>query len=173
MGFDFRVDFLMTKRVLFVCLGNICRSPAAEAVAAHLVAARNLAIEVDSAGTIDAHAGRPPDRRMKAAGESRGYQFVTRARQVTGDDLLPGRFDLIIAMDRENLRDIRRLSNHSTEHVKLFGDFLQQSPAPDVPDPYYGGPAGFETVLDMLEAGCPHILTALTAKTTDNSDCSD
>lgn len=152
----------MTKRVLFVCLGNICRSPAAEAVFKAVAAkdAPKLPLEVDSAGTIDIHAGERPDPRMRAAGEVRGYRFETRARQVTADDLRPGRFDLVVAMDRSNLADLKRMAPQSS-HLVLIGEFLADRWPREVPDPYYGGPAGFETVLDMLEAACPEILQRL------------
>jgi protein-tyrosine phosphatase len=153
---------MMVKRLLFVCLGNICRSPAAEAVMVKMAEARGIPLEVDSAGTIAEHAGNRPDRRIRAAGEARGYQFLTVARQVTRDDLKAGSFDLVIAMDRENLADLRRLAGCSSAHIRLFGEFLGEPTVRDVPDPYYGGAAGFETVLDMLEAGCPRILDALT-----------
>jgi protein-tyrosine phosphatase len=122
-----------------------------------------LDVFVDSAGTIAAHVGHSPDRRMKAAGEARGYQFLTTARQVTREDLLPGRFDLVIAMDLDNLGDLRQLAHGPADHIRLFGEFLNEKPALNVPDPYYGGPQGFETVLDMLEAGVPRILQSLTA----------
>lgn len=151
----------MTRRLLFVCLGNICRSPAAESVMSHLVAKRGLAIEIDSAGTIGIHAGNSPDPRMRAAGEARGYRFLTKARQVTADDLCVGRFDLVLAMDRSNLAALERLSGGTLRHVFLFGEFLNKDNPPEVPDPYYGGPSGFIEVLDMLESGCERILDAL------------
>lgn len=151
----------MTKRVLFVCMGNICRSPAAEAAMVKLVQSSGADIEVDSAGTIGIHAGERPDSRMRAAGERRGLVFNTRARQVTADDLRPGAFDLVIAMDHENLRDLRRLAKADHDHVLLMSDFLSPDWPREVPDPYYGGPQGFETVLDMVEAACPAILRRL------------
>ncbi len=150
----------MKKRILFICLGNICRSPAAEAVAASMIQARGLAWEVDSAGTIAAHAGEWPDPRMRAAGERRGYQFVTKARQVTRQDLQPGVFDLVIAMDRENFQNLSRLAPQA-DHIRLFGQFVDEQNSPNVPDPYYGGAEGFEEVLDMLETGCPRLLDSL------------
>jgi len=151
----------VTKRLLFVCLGNICRSPAAEAVAVRLASELGIDASVDSAGTIAAHVGHPPDPRMKAAGELRGYQFLTKARKVTPADLVPGCFDLVVAMDQDNLADLRRLMGGRPDHIRLFGEFLDAKPPANVPDPYYGGPDGFETVLDMLEAGCPKILQSL------------
>jgi protein-tyrosine phosphatase len=151
----------MKKRILFVCLGNICRSPAAEAVMTHLAHARGIDVEIDSAGTIGMHAGNFPDPRMRSAGESRGYQFLTKARQLTADDLGPKRFDLVLAMDRSNLANIRRLSRVPLNHVLLFGEFLDKENPPDIPDPYYGGAEGFTHVLDMLETGCARILDSL------------
>jgi protein-tyrosine phosphatase len=152
---------MMTKRVLFVCMGNICRSPAAEAAMARLVQSTGADIEVDSAGTIGIHAGERPDNRMRSAGEKRGLVFNTRARQVTADDLQPGRFDLVLAMDRDNLRDLRRIAQADHTHVVLFSEFLSDDWPREVPDPYYGGPQGFETVLDMVESACPAILAKL------------
>jgi protein-tyrosine phosphatase len=151
----------MTKRVLFVCMGNICRSPAAEAALVRLVQSTGADIEVDSAGTIGIHAGERPDGRMRSAGEARGLVFNTRARQVSADDLQPGTFDLVIAMDRENLRDLQRLARTGHAHVMLMSDFLSPEWPQEVPDPYYGGSQGFETVLDMVEAACPAILKRL------------
>ena len=151
----------MTKRVLFVCMGNICRSPAAEAVLSKLILQRSLDISVASAGTIGAHVGNSPDARMKAAGEARGYQFLYVARQVTREDLAAGRFDLVIAMDQDNLANLKRLASGPADQIRLFGDFLNEESVRCVPDPYYGGSQGFEDVLDMLEAGCPLILDFL------------
>jgi protein-tyrosine phosphatase len=151
----------MNKRILFVCLGNICRSPAAEAVAAKFAQDRGMSLEIDSAGTIAAHVGNGPDTRMRAAGEARGYQFLTRARKVVAADLIPGCFDLVIAMDRSNLADLQELAGQASNHIRLFSDFLDDPAVRDVPDPYYGDASGFEVVLDMLEVGCPKILDVL------------
>ncbi len=149
------------KRVLFVCMGNICRSPAAEAVLTKIVNEKNLAhaIDVDSAGTHDYHVGEAPDHRMKTAGEHRGYQFVTFARQFVSSDL--DNFDLIVAMDRANLKRIQQLGDASRAEIKLLGEFLSDDDDAEVPDPYYGGAQGFEQVLDMLEAACPAIIDHL------------
>lgn len=151
----------MTKRVLFVCMGNICRSPAAEAAMRRLVDAEHADVEVDSAGTIGFHAGKLADPRMRAAGQARGLAFDMRARQVTPDDLRPGVFDLVVAMDHENLSDLKRIAPAETDHVLLMSEFLGPDWPREVPDPYYGGPEGFETVLDMVQAGCPAILRRL------------
>jgi len=151
----------MTKRVLFVCMGNICRSPAAEAALQRLVQSTGADVEVDSAGTIGIHAGERPDSRMRTAGQARGLAFNSLARQVTADDLRPEAYDLVIAMDRENLRDLQQLAGADHEHVLLMSDFLSPDWPREVPDPYYGGPQGFETVLDMVEAASPAILSRL------------
>ncbi len=151
----------MTQRVLFVCMGNICRSPAAEAALVKLVQSTGADVEVDSAGTIGIHAGERPDSRMRAAGEARGLQFNTRARQVTAKDLQPGAFELVIAMDHENLRDLKRLAGADHSHVLLMSEFLGSDWPREVPDPYYGGLQGFEVVLDMVQAACPAILSRL------------
>jgi protein-tyrosine phosphatase len=155
----------MNKRVLFVCLGNICRSPAAEAVLKHWAAQRTpqTELEVDSAGTIGAHLGERPDPRMRAAGEARGYTFTSLARRVTTADLENGRFDLVVAMDRQNLADLKRMAPVTSGNIVLMSEFLDSQWPRDVPDPYYGVSQGFEAVLDMIEAACPAIFKRLTS----------
>jgi len=149
-------------RILFVCLGNICRSPTAEAVLRSLAAreAPELPLEVDSAGTADYHVGQPPDPRTRAAAARRGYDLsALRARTVEAGDF--ERFDLILAMDRENLQALkRRAPSHAHERLRLFLDFAPDSPE-DVPDPYYGGPKGFEEVLDLVETATRGLLAHL------------
>ncbi len=149
------------KSVLFVCLGNICRSPTGEGVMQHLVNERGLTsqIMVDSAGTAGYHVGERADRRMREHALRRGFDLKSRARQLTRTDL--EQFDLIIAMDGENLRDINRLHPQPTATVKMLSDFLEGEWPVDVPDPYYGGEQGFEEVLDMIEAACPKIIEFL------------
>jgi protein-tyrosine phosphatase len=150
-------------KILFVCLGNICRSPTAEAVLRALAAreAPELDLEVDSAGTSDYHLGQPPDPRTRQAAERRGYDLTAlRARRVEPGDF--ERFDLILAMDRENLRVLRRRAPAGAyERLRLFLEFAPQSDAEDVPDPYYGGPNGFEEVLDLVEAATRGLLAHL------------
>jgi protein-tyrosine phosphatase len=144
-------------RILFVCMGNICRSPTAEGVMRHLLAERGLdgEIEVQSAGTGGWHAGNPPDARATATARARGITLAGEARQVTRRDF--EEFDWLVAMDRENLRDLRAIAPPGTEHkVRLLLDEER-----DVPDPYYGGPRGFEEVLDLVEAGCARLLDDL------------
>jgi protein-tyrosine phosphatase len=141
-------------KVLFVCLGNICRSPTAEAVF-RAVAAREapeLEIEIDSAGTAGYHIGEPPDMRSQQAARRRGYDLSPlRARMVAAEDF--ERFDFILAMDRENLEDLHRRAPATVrERVRLFLEFAPDSDVAEVPDPYYGGPNGFEQVLDLVEA---------------------
>lgn len=154
-------DDSKTNRVLFVCLGNICRSPTGEGVLQHLVDEQGLQelIEVDSAGTAGYHTGGKADARMREHASRRGYDLTSRARKIVADDLET--FDLVIPMDRENLRDIQSLVSEledSFAAVKLLSDFLDGDWPTDVPDPYYGGPEGFEFVLDMIEAACPSIV---------------
>lgn len=150
-------------RVLFVCLGNICRSPTAEAVFRQLVAGADtrLAIEIDSAGIGDWHIGEPPDRRAQAAARRRGVDMSTiRARQFVHDDF--ALFDLILAMDRQNLAELRRRAPAQyRERVRLFLEFAPELEMHDVPDPYYGGEAGFEQVLDLTEQAARGLLAHL------------
>jgi len=147
-------------RILFVCLGNICRSPTAEAVLRTLAAreAPELSIEVDSAGTAGYHVGEPPDPRTRAAAARRGYQMqALRARIVEPADF--ERFDLILAMDEENLRVLRgRAPAVAHERLRLFLEFAPAGMPAEVPDPYYGGPNGFEEVLDLAEAAARGLL---------------
>lgn len=156
----------MNQRVLFVCMGNICRSPAAEAVLRAFAQRAGVDVEVDSAGTIDYHAGNPADARVCRAASRRGYELTSRARKVTPSDL--AEFDLTVAMDRENLRDLQRWNVEGRGELKLLSEFLDDTWPRDVPDPYYGGPEGFERVLDMIEAACPAILAQLAAKAEGN-----
>lgn len=141
--------------VLFVCLGNICRSPSAHGVFRARVADAGLAdrVFVDSAGTGNWHAGRPPDTRARVAAAARGVMIEDlRARQVTADDLQ--RFDYVIAMDAENLQELKRMEHASRQpraEVRLFGDYSVDHPGQSIPDPYYGGDDGFERVLDRIE----------------------
>lgn len=141
----------MKTRVLFVCLGNICRSPAAEGVFRHLVTDAGLTsrFTVDSAGTGAWHVGEKADRRMRQAAERRGIRLTSIARQVTADDF--ERFDHVFAMDTSNLRTLRSLApaEHRTK-IRLFRDADPDAPGEDVPDPYYGGADGFDEVLDIV-----------------------
>jgi protein-tyrosine phosphatase len=150
-------------RVLFVCLGNICRSPTAEGVLRHLAAqqAPRLDIEIDSAGTADYHIGAAPDSRSQKAASKRGIDISgLRARQVRLEDFT--RFDLILAMDRENLRELQAVKPKvSRAEVKLFLDYAPNEGLPEVPDPYYGGAGDFERVLDLTAAASRGLLASL------------
>ncbi|HEV3000812.1 MAG TPA: low molecular weight protein-tyrosine-phosphatase [Solirubrobacteraceae bacterium] len=150
-------------RLLFVCLGNICRSPTAEGVMRKLVAEAGLEdrVDIDSAGTGGWHVGSGPDQRAAEASRRRGIPLGGCARRVERADF--ERFDLILAMDRENLRDLRALApdRAAARKVRLLREFDPASngaPDLDVPDPYYGGPHGFERVLDLVEAACRGLL---------------
>jgi len=142
------------SRILFVCMGNICRSPTVEAVARAEFARAGLAIEVDSAGTEDYHVGEPPDPRAIRVGAARGYDLSPlRARQVSRDDFL--RFDRVYAMDRVNLRALQRVRPADATAAALFlGDA-------ELPDPYYGGSAEFERALDLACAGIVDLVARL------------
>ena len=118
-------------------------------------------VTVDSAGTHDYHVGESADSRMKAAAEQRGYELSSVARQVTKDDLREGQFDLVLAMDNDNYRELISIAGHPASHIRVFSDYLDDNWPNDVPDPYYGGAEGFDKVLDMLEEGCPLILQTL------------
>ena len=142
-------------RILFVCMGNICRSPTAEGVMRRLVADAGLDIEIDSAGTGAWHTGEPPDSRATLAARRRGITLEGAARQVTREDF--DEFDLLIALDRGNLRELLAIApdEDAAEKVRLLREFDPGAGGElDVPDPYYGGDRGFETVLDMVEAAC-------------------
>ncbi|HTX04857.1 MAG TPA: low molecular weight protein-tyrosine-phosphatase [Steroidobacteraceae bacterium] len=150
-------------RILFVCLGNICRSPTAEVVF-RAVAAREapeLMLEIDSAGTAAYHVGELPDRRTRQAAARRGYDLSElRARVVEPRDFED--FDLILAMDRENLRALERRAPAAVrERLRLFLEFAPEVGISEVPDPYYGGPNGFEDVLDLIEAAARGLLEHL------------
>jgi protein-tyrosine phosphatase len=147
-------------RILFVCMGNICRSPTAEGVFRRVLEQRapHLKVEIDSAGTHDYHVGSPPDRRAIEAARRRGIDLSgLRARQVAREDF--ERFDLILAMDEENLAELReRAAPHLHGRIRLLMEFASDAPMRYVPDPYYGGPQGFEQVLDLLEQAAEGLL---------------
>jgi protein-tyrosine phosphatase len=160
----------MVTRVLFVCLGNICRSPAAEGVFRHLVADAGLSdrFVIDSAGTGAWHIGEPADPRMCAAARRRGVTLTGVARQVTSEDF--DRFDYILAMDTSNLRHLRQRapSSHRAK-VHLFRDFDPLEPGEDVPDPYYGDHKGFDEVLDIVARTARALLAHLTVPAGERS----
>ena len=154
-------------RLLFVCMGNICRSPTAEGVMRSLLRDEGLedAVEVDSAGIGDWHAGSPPDARATAAAAARGVTLAGAARRITAADF--DFYDLILAADRHNLQDLQALvpeGRRAKLHLlREFDPASAGAPDLDVPDPYYGGDAGFEHVLDLVEAACRGLLDALRA----------
>ena len=154
-------------RVLMVCMGNICRSPTAEAVLRAQAALRGLAprVEVDSAGTHGWHAGEPPDARAQSHGAKRGYDLAPlRARRVQAADF--ERFDLILAMDRDNLANLLDLRPAGAEtRVELLMRYARRHAVDEVPDPYYGPAAGFERVLDLIEDACDGLLEHLATTT--------
>lgn len=150
----------MPYKLLFVCLGNICRSPSAENIMNHLIEQANLSesIVCDSAGTSSYHIGSSPDRRMTASAAKRGIMLRGKARQFEQSDLED--FDLILAMDQENYRDILSLDPQGKyrDKVKLMCDFASNHREREVPDPYYGGPEGFNKVIDLLLDACDGLL---------------
>jgi protein-tyrosine phosphatase len=152
--------------VLFVCMGNICRSPTAEGVFRHVVEQAGLSagIRVDSAGTHAYHVGEPADRRAMAAAERRGYSLANiRARRFGFEDF--ERFDYILAMDRDNLATlIGQATPEQRGKIHLLLDFSGSGSA-EVPDPYYGGASGFERVLDLVEDACQGLLEVLRRQT--------
>lgn len=159
---------MKTVSICFVCLGNICRSPTAEAVMRAQVEAAGLGdrIVIDSAGTGDWHVGKAPDERAQRAGRTRGYDLSPlRARQVTVADF--ERFDLLLAMDETNLRNLERICPaQRRERVRLLMEFAPHAAGREVVDPYFGGSAGFEAVLDQVEAACEGLLTHLRTRLT-------
>lgn len=141
-------------------MGNICRSPAAEAVFRAFVRQEGFAdqIECDSAGTLRDHAGEKPDRRMTRAAAERDIELTGRARQIVVEDF--DRFDRIVVMDRQNLARVRELAptDEARERVLMMADFHPEDDVREVPDPYFGGPEGFDLVLDILEVSCRRLL---------------
>ena len=150
--------------VSFVCMGNICRSPTAEAVMRHLVVEAGLedAIAIDSAGTGDWHVGEERDRRSRAVAKRRGMPITGPARQFVRADF--HRFDLVLALDEENAHDLRRLAptDEARAKIRLLREFdTSAAPGAEVPDPYYGGPEGFDLVFDICLAACRGLLEHL------------
>jgi protein-tyrosine phosphatase len=150
-------------RIIFVCMGNICRSPTAEGVLRQIARAQALEaqIEIDSAGTIGFHSGEPPDKRAVQHAAKRGYDLSSlRARQINQPDY--ELFDYILAMDKQNIAWLKKqIPNEYAHKLRLFLDFSEKYRGRDVPDPYYGNANGFETVLDMAEDGAQGLLAHL------------
>lgn len=151
--------------ILFVCLGNICRSPAAEGVMKAIVEAAGLSrrFKIDSAGTGRYHIGQLPDQRMRVHARRRGLELTHRCRQVTSSDF--DDFDLIIGMDRSNIENLRRIapSPEAEEKIVAMARFVDMAGGyyDHIPDPYYEGSEGFELVLDLLENGCRNLFDIL------------
>lgn len=151
---------MKTTKVLMVCLGNICRSPTAQAVFERLAEEKGLSgrVYADSAGTSGWHIGEPPDARSQSAARARGYDLsAQRGRQVSVHDF--DEFDFVLAMDSDNLADLENLCPpHFSGHLGLLLDFGSRPEYRDVPDPYHGGSAGFELVLDLIESASAGLL---------------
>lgn len=147
-------------KVLFVCLGNICRSPAAEGVFLHILKERDLRSEfhVDSAGTSSFHVGEKADARMRDHASRRGIELPSRARQFVAEDFK--KFDAIIVMDDSNFHNCLKLASDEEDKTKILkmADYCPLTGLSEVPDPYYGGAQGFEQVLDMVQEGCENLL---------------
>ena len=150
----------MPYKLLFVCLGNICRSPSAENIMNHLIAEAGLSdkISCDSAGTSNYHSGSPPDRRMAQAAAHQGIIMTGSARQFVPADF--EKFDLILVMDKANYEDILAIDRTGKYRakVRLMCDFCRQHSDKEVPDPYYGGQSGFTYVIDLLMDACSGLL---------------
>ncbi len=148
------------QKFLFVCLGNICRSPSAETIFKALADKAGYACKVDSAGTYGGHAGEPSDSRMRRAAAARGYTITSHSRQVRTDDFYD--FDVIVAMDDRNWEDLRALAPdlESRDKVCRMADYSTTG-ATYVPDPYYGGAEGFNLVIDILEDSCAQLLKSV------------
>ncbi|MBC7882595.1 MAG: low molecular weight phosphotyrosine protein phosphatase [Anaerolineae bacterium] len=153
----------MTEKLLFVCMGNICRSPTAEGIMVHLLQEAGLEsqFECDSAGTTGHHVGSPPDRRMQASAQAAGITLRGRSRKFVVADF--ERFDRILAMDRDNYEDMLALdpAGRYAHKVKMICDYCTEHTDKEVPDPYYGGDAGFRYVIALLKDACSGLLETL------------
>ncbi len=153
----------MTQKLLFVCLGNICRSPSAEGIMNHLLQQEQLthAFTCDSAGTSGYHIGADPDRRMAAAALKKGITLAGHSRRVHPEDF--ANFDLILAMDQSNYQDLKTLNTDPQydPKIRMMCDFCTDHTDTDVPDPYYGGSSGFDYVIDLLLDACSGLLSQL------------
>lgn len=155
------LNYKEINSIVFICMGNICRSPSAEAVFRHKTEAQGLSLKIDSAGTVGAHAKEKPDHRAQKMGAERGYSFDgIKARKVTVKDF--ENFDLILAMDNANLEYLQGIApEHLQYKAKLFLDFSHNHEENEVPDPYYGGANGFRFVLDLIEDASDGLIAEL------------
>lgn len=155
------MNYKEIESILFVCMGNICRSPTAEAVFRHKAKQQSMTLFIDSAGTTGAHAKQKPDARAQKAGVARGYSFDNiKARKVTVADF--EKFDLVLAMDKHNVSELLTICPpHLTDKIVLFLEFADNFEENEVPDPYYGGAGGFKLVLDMVEDASDGLLAKL------------
>ena len=160
---DKSLNLKTINNILFVCMGNICRSPTAEAVFRHKAKEQGLTFHIDSAGTVGSHAKEKPDHRAIKAGSAQGYSFDgLKARKVTIDDF--DKFDLILAMDDRNMRYLLDKSpNHQQSKIHLFCDFAANFDDTEVPDPYYGGAGGFKYVVNLVEDASDGLIAQLIA----------
>ena len=153
-------------KLLFVCLGNICRSPSAENIMRYLVEQEDLSDQIicDSAGTADYHIGEPPDRRMTAAAKARGIQLTGKGRQFNPNDF--ENYDLILAMDRDNYWSLVSLDPKKKyrDKIKMMCDYAKNYRDTEVPDPYYGGSEGFDHVINLLLDACGELLEEIKAQ---------
>ena len=155
----------MVKKILFVCLGNICRSPAAEGIFNQKIKERDFenSFFVDSAGTGSWHVGNLPDQRMRKTALTRGIELTSRARQIEKNDLYE--FDHILVMDKDNLRDVNALIqdqlNPVNSKIKLILSYSKETQLDEVPDPYYGGQNGFDKVFDLLDNAIDELIDSL------------
>jgi len=160
MDGEFFMSIVMSdiKKILFVCLGNICRSPSAEAVMKKVTADRGVDLFIDSAGMIAAHAGEPADARMQTHAVKRGYHLTSISRPVVAEDF--DSFDMIIGMDDSNISDLmaKASSREAEAKISKMTDYCVRFNHNSVPDPYYGGSDGFELVLDLLEDACEGLI---------------
>lgn len=156
-----RVGRVADMRLLMVCLGNICRSPTAEAAVVEAAEEAGLTVEVSSAGTGGWHVGAPPDERMTAAAAQVGLELSGSAAQVSPADIAAA--DLVLAMDRGNHDDLVAMAPEHAERIRMFREFdpVAGSPAPDVPDPYYGGPDGFAEVVEIVRRTARGLVEAI------------
>jgi protein-tyrosine phosphatase len=155
------MNYKEINSILFVCMGNICRSPSAEAVFRHKMNEMDISLIIDSAGTTGSHAREKPDHRAQKIGNERGYSFdKIKARKVTVDDFT--KFDMVLAMDEHNVEELKKVApEHQHEKIKLFLEYAENFEELEVPDPYYGGARGFKFVLDLVEDASDGLLKQL------------